>query len=341
MVRRSKQQTCGDEPTQAENAKQGYQIYRMDVTQNAGSSYWCIEELSFYDASGNRLSTVPSGGSAQTEYASAYAAGKAFNEVSNADESYYCSHSGTSTGWLQYTFSTNVTVASYKVERLNGHGNQYSPVAWTLTASKDGGSSWSTLDQQSGHSSWTDGEKKTFTISAVVHVGAAYQIYRMDVTQNAGSSYWCIEELSFYDASGNRLSTVPSGGSAQTEYASAYAAGKAFNEVSNADESYYCSHSGTSTGWLQYTFSTNVTVASYKVERLNGHGNQYSPVAWTLTASKDGGSSWSTLDLQSGHSSWTDGEKKTFTISEALTTTAPMRDTYHAHFHCLFQNVYP
>jgi len=89
----------------------------------------------------------------------------AFNELTDNDDSYYCSANGISTGWLQYTFTSAVQVASYKVERLNGHGNQFSPVAWTLEGSNDGGATWSVLDSQSDHLSWSDGEVKTFTVA--------------------------------------------------------------------------------------------------------------------------------------------------------------------------------
>jgi len=43
--------------------------------------YWCIAELSFYDADSNRVATQPGLASAETEYAVQYAAGMAFNDA--------------------------------------------------------------------------------------------------------------------------------------------------------------------------------------------------------------------------------------------------------------------
>lgn len=136
----------------------------MVVSVNAGAPYWCIEEVSFYDTSGHRIATTPDGASAQTEYNThQYDAGKAFNEITNNDESYYCSDSTTSSGWLQYTFESPISVGSYKLERINGHGNQFSPVAWVILGSIDG-SVWTTLDERDAFSSWFDGEVKEFPL---------------------------------------------------------------------------------------------------------------------------------------------------------------------------------
>lgn len=137
----------------------------MNATASNGAAYWCIEELSFYDASGARLTIDKASGSAQSEYSGSHAASMAFNEKSDRDASYYCSKNGIATGWLQYAFSSPVDVASYKVERLNGHGDQFSPVAWTMRVSTDGGSTWTTADEQSGLTSWSDGQVRTFAIS--------------------------------------------------------------------------------------------------------------------------------------------------------------------------------
>jgi len=137
----------------------------MDVSQNAGATYWCIEELSFYDANGNRVATQPSLASAETEFASHYAAGMAFNEITDNDASYYCSQNGVPSGWLQYQFEKGTApISSYRVERLNGFGNQFSPVSWQMKQSIDDGVTWVVIDEQSGQSTWGDGEIKSFHV---------------------------------------------------------------------------------------------------------------------------------------------------------------------------------
>ena len=140
--------------------------YRLDVKQNAGATYWCIEELSFWDASNSRLTTQPSGASAQSSYAKGFAAGFAFNEVTNNDASFYCSRAGVTTGWLQYDFASAQQVNTYKIERLHDKINhKYSPVSWTLSGRNASGA-WHLLDTQSGHSlsTWTNIEVKSFVL---------------------------------------------------------------------------------------------------------------------------------------------------------------------------------
>ena len=48
------------------------------MSKNAGAVSWCITELSFYDKSGKRIPTQPSGGSAQSFIGNVYAAGKTY-----------------------------------------------------------------------------------------------------------------------------------------------------------------------------------------------------------------------------------------------------------------------
>ena len=55
------------------------------------------------------------------------------------------------------------------------------------------------------------------------------------------------------------------------------------------------------------------------LERLNGHGNQYSPVDWVFQGSNDA-SNWVDIDSQSGHTTWTDSEIKEFPITVPTTT---------------------
>ena len=54
------------------------------------------------------------------------------DEQTDGDSSYYCSQNGVNTGWLQYDFTNPVALSKYAVERLNGHGNAFSPVDWTF-----------------------------------------------------------------------------------------------------------------------------------------------------------------------------------------------------------------
>jgi len=151
-----------------EKSSGGYRYYRLDVSKTPiDDQYWCLEELSFYDMDGNRITTDPAYGSAETQYSSTYNAGMAFNELTGGDgpgwENYYCSTYGKSEGWLQYDFQSATAISKYAIERLNYWGNHWSPVDWKFEASSDG-VSWLTLDEQSGITEWTDGEVKEFSI---------------------------------------------------------------------------------------------------------------------------------------------------------------------------------
>jgi len=139
----------------------GGPIYKMDVSENEGAGYWCIEELSFYDADGNRVATQSGMASAETEASAGNAAGMAFNEITDdlstgiVEGGTYCSQNGVSTGWLQYQFESGTApIGSY---RVGGPGNTCSPVSWQMQQSLDGGQTWTVIDEQSGHSNLQPG----------------------------------------------------------------------------------------------------------------------------------------------------------------------------------------
>lgn len=131
----------------------------MSVTSSAGGPYWCVEELAFYVA-GARIAMPPGGASAQTEHSADFRAPRAY-ETTRDPATYYCSADGVRTGWLQYDFGAPMALDRYTVKRVIGNGNQFSPTGWTFDCSNDG-SRWTTLDTQSGHNTWTDGEVREF-----------------------------------------------------------------------------------------------------------------------------------------------------------------------------------
>merc|ERR1719352_1570552 len=133
-------------------------LYRMVVTKNNGAKYWCLAALSFYDQSGEQLTTTGSLGSAQSEYHEVFAAVKAFNGH-NDEAGFYCSKDGAPSGWLQTKVYVSTDVKSYKVRRLVAKGDQSAPVDWTIQASKDDGSTWQTVHTQSGQ--WGEAEQQT------------------------------------------------------------------------------------------------------------------------------------------------------------------------------------
>ena len=154
-------------------------------------------------------------------------------------------------------------------------------------------------------------------------IGNSWSMFRIDVTTlESPGDYWCLEELSFWDENGDRMTVSFGGGSAESQYSSTYAAGMAFNEESNNDHSYYCSQNGYTSasgtyggGWLQYTFDAPVVVASYQIEDLNGWTVNYAPLAWTMSVSNDG-VSWTVVDTQTNVVWGSDGVVAEFPIAE-------------------------
>ena len=66
--------------------------------------------------------------------------------------------------WLAYDFQSPVAISKYAVEDLNYHGLEFAPVSWTFEGSSDN-VSWTILDEQTGHTDWSDGQVKEFMIS--------------------------------------------------------------------------------------------------------------------------------------------------------------------------------
>jgi hypothetical protein len=297
-----------------------YSKYRMRVTKNAGANYWCTEELTFYDENGKRIATPASGASAETEFAKQYDASHAFNEIWQNNWLYYCSKNMVKTGWLQYDFGHPQPISKYEVQRLIGHGNQYSPVDWTFEGSNDG-ETWDILEEQGGHDTWKDGEVKTFFFENIPT--ATFSKYRIDVTKNAGAPYWCVKEFFFYDEDGVRLNPTNDGGKAETEFSAQYAAKRAFNEnTAEQNHLYYCSKNGIKTGWLAFDFGKPTTISKYGLQRLICCGNIYSPVDWKFQGSNDG-VNWQDLAEESDHNIWHDGEVKEFTLDCGLASSLP------------------
>jgi hypothetical protein len=161
------------------NVEHNYSKYRIKVTKNAGAAIWCLEELKFYDENSNRISTPSSGASAQTTYSNGnHEAYRAFNELSNNDDSYYCSQHGVKDGWLRYDFNGPTKITKYELEQLNGFGPEYSPVDWTFEGSLDG-VNWVVLDEQKDHNTWAGDEVKSFEL-----LPTADRVYFFEIQKN-------------------------------------------------------------------------------------------------------------------------------------------------------------
>lgn len=139
-------------------------MYRMDVTKNGGNRYWCVNTLSFFDAEGTKFETADdSGATAESHYHGHYTAGMAFATKRGwHNGKYYCSEDYKPTGWLQYHFTSDVTVASYSI-KVQGLDLLH-PVDWTMKKSSDDGQTWTEISSVTGVV-WNDHETKSFECS--------------------------------------------------------------------------------------------------------------------------------------------------------------------------------
>ncbi len=101
----------------------------------------------------------------------------------------------TSTGWLQIELAAAATCVQYTVYPPGHNPTTRSPNTWTFAGSNDG-STWTTLDTESGVTSWTLGTGNTYSFSN----STAYQYYRITITANNGDTYLGIGELQLFSA---------------------------------------------------------------------------------------------------------------------------------------------
>ena len=98
--------------------------------------------------------------------------------------------------WIQFQFPTQRVVTLYRITPWSqAPFPSRSPTAWTLSGSNDG-ISWTTLDTQSGFTTWSVGVSEPFPISNTT----AYYYYQLNLIANGGDSYVGITDLSLCGA---------------------------------------------------------------------------------------------------------------------------------------------
>ncbi len=134
--------------------------------------------------------------SASTEYDSNSRAWKAF-DGSTADYptgSYY-STGGLNAAWVQIQLDAARWLASYKITN-RGNVTDASPKDWTLQGSNNG-STWTTVDTQTGINWASTSLEKTFTIASGSR--GSYSYWKLDVTAvQVAASGVGISEIKYY-----------------------------------------------------------------------------------------------------------------------------------------------
>lgn len=259
--------------------------------------------------------TAPSGyiASASSEYSATYAAWKAFT---NSDDDYWSTSTGNTAGTLSIQFPASKIVNVYNILPYSSLLT-YAPNSWTFQGSNNG-TDWTTLDTQSGVSTWSAATIKRFVFNNTT----AYTYYRLNITANNGAALLCIQELELC-ATGQYASLIPimtsntapyGTASASTEYSTNYA----YRVLNNALVDYtdaWAPGENVTTGWLAYQFVVSKVVKAYSLLCQVGYpGN--APKSWTFEGWD--GSNWVILDTQSNITDWSDRTAKTFLLSNTV-----------------------
>lgn len=161
--------------------------------------------------------TAPSGfASASSVYGTTDDAWKAFDKTSTTTGTQW-STANTSSGWLSFRFTEKKVIKKYS---LRGSYNTVSasPKSWTFEGSNDGGANWTVLDTQTNITNWLVSQIRSFEILNTTD----YLEYRINVTENNGSSFLAISELEMMEqlsSSSSLLFTLrlPTGGISSTD----------------------------------------------------------------------------------------------------------------------------
>jgi hypothetical protein len=177
--------TCSYTDTKVTNGRTYY--YVVTASNAAGTSANSPEDSTTPD---RPPVNVASGGTAT---ASVTGTGPAEAFDTNIRSRWF-NHDKGSTGWLQYDFGpeTTRTITLYSVASAMDVPER-DPKDWQFQGSNDG-STWTTLDTQSGQTFIHRFETKTFRISSP----AAYRYYRLNITANNGAKGTHVAEIGLF-----------------------------------------------------------------------------------------------------------------------------------------------
>jgi hypothetical protein len=119
---------------------------------------------------------------------------QAFDQT-NAGNQYWVANGAT--GWVEIDLGQAAAINSYTISfPASGAGAETrAPQAWTLSGSNDN-TNWTTLDTQSGQTSWAAGEMRTFNLPTL---SATYRYFKINFTANNGDSYLDVGEIELID----------------------------------------------------------------------------------------------------------------------------------------------
>lgn len=135
-------------------------LYRLYIDSNNGNGYTVVAEMEM---------RLTSGGTDQCTGGVAFASGVtgnveiASNAFDNTVGNLWAQHA-TGSIYVGYAFTGSLTIAEYTITGRNGGFNDQNPKQWRLQKSTDKGITWTTVDERSSQTGWTNGEVRTFTV---------------------------------------------------------------------------------------------------------------------------------------------------------------------------------
>lgn len=290
---------------------QYFRLYMTGVQYEGTGGAVSIAEWKFFDGSGSAIST--SGGTASASSTVANTPASAFD---GSASTFWAGNPPTysSPVWLQYEFTTTVTVGSFSLTNRNDMSLQ-DPSEWILQGSNNG-STWTNIGRYST-GQWTSASQ---TITFQIGSFGLSTAYRLNVTNNeSGGGVTALAEFALYNGASQITTDV--GGSATHGAAfsstSQDGAGEAFD---GNNSTYWASSAGTLPQWLAYGFSSGsepAAITSFTITSRSGSLGQ-SPTAFTFDKSTDGGVTWTTLGSSyTTPGTWSNNETRTFTVTGA------------------------
>jgi alpha-L-fucosidase 2 len=247
--------------------------------------------------------------SASSEFSNSFAPWKAFDGLVGSGQ--YWVGTGHGTDWLQLTtLLASYVCTSYAIQANTVPEPLRCPKNWTLLGSNDG-TTWTTLDTQSGQTGWTSGQTRTFSFSNTT----AFRMHRLNITANNGdANYTDVAELYLFGTQSTiQVEFAPhnmTGASSPTPYS-------ASGSANFSSDSPYKAFDGDPTS-LTDRYLANVGVPCFLEIDLGSSAayilQGYSiavfsettrfPKSWTVQGSNDG-TTWTTLDTRTNQTTWT------------------------------------
>ena len=283
-----------------------------------------IAEWKFFDGGGTQIATT--GGTASASGVG-FGLGPA-NAFDGSSSTFWDSGDQATAAipdWLQYQFTSAVTVASFSIQARND-ATYYAqaPASWALQGSSDG-STWTTIGKYSAK--WASANQtQTFDVGSF----ALGKAYRLLITADSAGQNTSIAEWKLFDGGGTQISTPVGVSGASSSGGAANASTQGFNggnfpapaAFDGSASTFWTSQtaggsppSSGSPEWLEYRFSSSSPSAlgSFSITARNDGSYNQAPSAFSLQSSPDD-VTWTTVGTYTA--TWTGaGQTQTFTVS--------------------------